>query len=57
MLKRSEQDPLRAPNPAGDTLVERGQLSATSLRADLDKQVLRLREIQGNMEINGGTPQ
>lgn len=57
MLKRSEQDALRAPNPAGDTLVERGQLSATSLRADLDKQVLRLREIQGNMEINGGTPQ
>lgn len=57
MLKRSEQDPLRAPNPAGGTLVEGGQLSATSLHADLDKQVLRLREIQGNMEINGGIPQ
>lgn len=57
MLKRSEQDPLRAPNPAGGTLVEGGQLSATSLHTDLDKQVLRLREIQGNMEINGGIPQ
>lgn len=57
VLKRSEQDPRRAPKPPGGTSMEGGQLSATSPHADLDKQVLRLREIQGNMEINDRTLQ